>query len=90
MSVRTHTFNGRRYTVEIEHRLKGWCDTPDEKDEYTIYIDPELGVKDFLEVAIHEAIHALKPELSEEGVDSLSVPLSRWLWRLGYRRSVQD
>jgi len=84
--IRTHTFGGRRYVVEAEHTIQGWCDLPEERDTHTIYVDPALPPSRHIEVCIHEALHALREGWTEDQVDSLSVPLARWLWRMGYRR----
>lgn len=85
MKVRTHTFRGRRYGIFMEHREVGQVDLPGHGG-WNLYIDPEQGPYDFLDTAIHEAIHAEDPDVPEQVVDRRARSLSRWLWRLGYRR----
>jgi len=50
-----------------------------------IYIDPRLKGRKLLEIYIHEVMHLLYPEASEEEVIEKSVILTKLLWRLGYR-----
>ena len=40
----------------------------------------------FLESALHEAMHALNWHITEDVIGERARELSRWLWRLGYRR----
>jgi hypothetical protein len=41
-----------------------------------------------MDTTIHEAIHAIRPELDEEAVASTATDIAHLLWRLGYRRVV--
>jgi len=50
-----------------------------------IYIDPRLKGRKLLEIYIHEVMHLLYPEASEDEVIEKSVILTKLLWRLGYR-----
>lgn len=42
--------------------------------------------RSMLGTAIHEAIHASRPDLTETEVRSLEADIARMLWRMGYRR----
>lgn len=85
MNVRTHTFNGRKYKIEIgEERLDGFCDQY--KDEKILSIWVDLDTKNGLITAIHEAMHAVNWAKNEKTVDSCSVDIGNFLWRLGFRR----
>lgn len=44
--------------------------------------------KDRMDTTIHEAIHAIRPELDEDAVASTATDIARLLWKLGYRRVV--
>jgi hypothetical protein len=55
-----------------------------------IEIDSRLRGKKHLEILIHEAVHYLLPEMTEEGVIRLSVGLTHLLWSEGYRRCEMD
>jgi len=92
MKIRTHSFAGRRYRVEVEERVLGYAEVPGKKgrpERLEIYVDPDLPPKRHLEIAIHEALHALIPGASEDAVLIAGKELGRWLWRLGYRRDDQ-
>ena len=41
-----------------------------------------------MDTTIHEAIHAIRPELDEEAVASTATDIAHLLWRLNYRRVV--
>jgi hypothetical protein len=82
--VKTHTFRKLRYRVVLE-KIEGYAEVPGYSPR-EIYIDPTLKPMRFLEVAIHEAMHAEDPEESEATVDRRAQSMARWLWRLGYRR----
>jgi hypothetical protein len=43
-----------------------------------------------LGTAIHEAIHASRPDMSEAEVRALEADIARLLWRMGYRRPTQS
>ena len=51
-----------------------------------IYIDPRLKGRKLLEIYIHETMHILNPEDSEEQIVDKSVTLTKMLWKLGYRQ----
>lgn len=59
----------------------GWAN-----DNGTVLIHDRLTPRRRLEVELHEALHCLYPDLSEETVTSGAADLRRLLWRLGYRR----
>lgn len=52
----------------------------------TVYIDPRLKGKKRLEIYLHECLHVLNPEDSEEQIVYKSVALTKILWKEGYRR----
>lgn len=51
-----------------------------------IYIDPRLKGRKLLEIYVHEVLHLLYPEASEEEVIEKSIVLTKFLWRMGYRQ----
>jgi hypothetical protein len=71
--------------VWIDARVEGFADCPGEPP--VIYVDPTLPPARHLEVAVHEALHACFPLATETEVDRKAKDISRWLSRLGYRRS---
>jgi len=83
--IKSHTFRGVRYKVNVEQRIQGWADVPG-REPKSIYVDPEMGPKDFLETAIHEGMHAEDPEEKEQVIHRRAAAIARWLWRLGYRK----
>lgn len=52
----------------------------------TVYIDPRLKGKKHLEIVLHECLHILYPEDSEEAIVDKSVTLCKILWKDGYRK----
>lgn len=54
-----------------------------------IEIDSRIRSKKHLEVLIHEVLHILQPEDSEEEIVKKSVTLTKILWKEGYRRIDQ-
>jgi hypothetical protein len=42
--------------------------------------------EELLDTIIHEALHCIEPNWTEERVAEASKELARLLWRLGYRR----
>ena len=52
----------------------------------TVYIEPRLKGKKHCEILLHECLHVLNPEDSEEAIIDKSVTLCKILWKLGYRR----
>jgi len=86
-SIKTHTFNGTRYCVEVKpDGIDGCCDTP--SNRRWLYILVPLNTQRGLITAIHEAMHACEPRKSEESVDRISKDIGRLLWRLGYRNDT--
>jgi hypothetical protein len=69
----------------VDAKLEGFAEIPG-WEQRQIYVDPELSPKNFLEVACHEAMHAEDKDVPEKVIDRRAKSLSRWLWRLGYRR----
>jgi len=84
-SVKTHTFNRRRYRVRHDHVLEGYAEVPG-KALPEIYISAAMkGHLSHLDTAIHEALHVEYPMLSEKLVERGGKEIARFLWRLGYR-----
>lgn len=52
----------------------------------TIQIDPRQSPKERMDTIIHETIHTVHPELSEEQVIQLANISTNTLWKDGYRR----
>jgi hypothetical protein len=51
-----------------------------------IEIDPRLKEKERIEVLVHELLHHMHPEWTEDEVDRHGQWLGLILWRQGYRR----
>jgi len=51
-----------------------------------IEIDPRQDSKDFLGTGIHETLHILYPDLTEEEIIHAEQILTDVVWRLNYRR----
>lgn len=53
--------------------------------EYTIEVDSTLKFKKKLEIIIHESLHILFPELTEQEVVRNSIILTNTIWHEKYR-----
>lgn len=83
--VKTHIFNGNKYQVYVGP-LKGITsvskNSPLELNVRTDGVSP----RKLLEVLVHEALHAMNWDATEERVERTAKDVSRFLWRLDYRR----
>jgi hypothetical protein len=86
--VRYHTIAGVKHKVTTDLHLDGFVDIPHlrKNEEGEIYVDCFLGPEQFLETAIHEVLHIVNPNWSEDTVERAGREVRRFLWRLGYRR----
>lgn len=51
-----------------------------------VYLDQRLKGKKHMEIILHECLHLLYPDDSEEAIVDKSVTLCKILWKEGYRR----
>lgn len=88
---RRHKCNtmSRKKQPTVIHRKLGrekadglYCDN-------VIEIDPTLPPMRYLIVLVHEYLHHIQPEWSEEKVDTEGEALGRFLWKQGYRKVSQ-
>ena len=82
---------GSDFTVRLVPQLKdhGSCEvtvTRTGKVRRVIRLATWNRPRSMLGTAIHEAIHASRPDLTETEVRSLEADIARMLWRMGYRR----
>lgn len=84
--MKTHTFRGVKYDIDIG-KCDGSCDRPvtEQSPSLQILLDNDSTLQ-FLETAIHEALHACKWSKREKDVDETARDISKFLWRLGYRK----
>lgn len=80
-----HTFCGVRYIIDVEP-FTGWCDTSLPKVRAMRFPDGLSNDLESLDTEIHEALHACFPNLGEDRIKQSVEDLSRFLWRMGYRR----
>ncbi len=52
----------------------------------SIIIDPRLNGKKEMEILVHEALHILRKDITEEEVERLSISITHLLWDQGYRK----
>ena len=85
MKVKTATFHGRKYKIDIDPEgVKGMCDQYDPNDRW-IHIFDDLNTQHGLMTAIHEVLHSEDWKESEDRIEQISKDIGRFLWRLGYR-----
>jgi predicted metal-dependent peptidase len=76
-------------STEMSAASLGECDHPE-------YSKPEIWVKrtqkplDLMDTVIHEVLHAVRPELSEEAVLDTATTIAKALWKLNYRKMPRD
>jgi hypothetical protein len=84
MTVRTATFAGIKYDIDLCGPIDGCCDKPHD-DVPSIRIMADLNTQKGFITLIHEALHASRWAAHEETVDRTSKDIGRLLWRLGFR-----
>jgi len=55
-------------------------------DNNSIELDTRLKGKKHLEILVHESLHIIHPEMTENEVEIKSITLTNLLWKEGYRR----
>lgn len=82
-------FRGKAYRIRWSNlkKLDGACDHPEVSDKELLF-RTTLGEdpKNELETYIHECLHACHFDHSEDCVHEAARDISKFLWRLGYRR----
>jgi len=82
--IRTHRFNGIRFTVDFEPQHGSCTNTEGPHHEIAIYGGLQEN-KRTLELLIHEALHAIDWDKTEDTVTIAAREISGFLWRIGYR-----
>lgn len=76
-------------STEMSPSTLGECDNP-------AHSKPEIWVKrtqkpiDLMDTIIHEVLHAVRPELSEEAVLDTATTIAKALWKLNYRKHPKE
>ncbi len=86
------TIRGKRWRVrftQLPRGTDGECDHPDTPAK-ELRIRKGLSEQDTLETIVHEVLHAADFDKKEEWAEDVGRNLARLLWRLGYRRKVDD
>lgn len=76
-------------SIEVKYKKLGRQKAYGIADEY-ITLDTRLKGKKHLEILIHEALHILFHELSEDEVVTKSILLTNLLWSESYRKTDLD
>lgn len=75
-------------STDLSSYSDGECDHPaNAKPE--IWVKRSLKPIDLMDTIIHEVIHAVRPELSEEAVLETATTIAKTLWKLNYRKVVR-
>lgn len=72
-------------STELSPSTCGECDDPS-RAKPEIWVKRSLKPKDLMDTVIHEVIHAIRPELSEEAVLETANVITDALWKLKYRK----
>lgn len=82
--------NGKLWELRFVNMVDyGDCTDGGTVETRIIRIRAKQSERDMLDTIIHEALHATTP-LDEETVARAATDIQRLLWRLGYRRVVDD
>lgn len=84
MAIKTHTFCGRKYLIDIGP-YDGMCCCY--KLEREMHILRDLNTLAGLESVLHESLHACQWPASEERTEQTAHDIARFLWRLGWRHN---
>lgn len=84
--VRTHTFAGVSYDVDVEGPFDGICEFQRSTKRPALRVAVDIDTQKGLETLLHECLHAEVWAKTEEVVDRASHDIARLLWRLGFRR----
>ncbi len=84
--VKTHTFAGVLYDVDVEQPFSGICDFPRSGKQPALRVSADINTRKGLESLLHECLHAECWAKTEEVVDRASYDIARLLWRLGFRK----
>lgn len=82
--VRTATFAGVRYDIDLCEALDGCCDSP-RGGRPSIRVMANPNTQKGLITLIHESLHASNWAATEAVVDRTSREIGTLLWRLGFR-----
>lgn len=85
MSVKTHTFNGTKYKIDISDPIDGMCDHPKNIGKPELRVFADLTTKKGMESLFHEMLHASCWSASEEKVTRTAKECIDLAWRLGFR-----
>ena len=84
------TFNNRRWRIKFVNRLAkntfGDCQDSKKAIERIIRVKRKQKEEDILDTLLHEMLHAIFPQLTEDIIYDAANDLSRTLFKLGYRR----
>ena len=81
-----HTWTGkrRRYKIAVDDIMDGRTEIPEKPGDpvtYELYVNAALSAPKGFETALHEAMHAVDPDQSEEYVTRVAAETARFVWR---------
>ena len=86
--MKTHTFRGTKYDINIVGEIDGITDDP-RSTRPSVVLCAKMNTRVGLEAAIHEGLHACSYVTKEEVVTQTAKDIARFLWRLGFRHDRQ-
>ena len=82
-------FNKKRWRIRFVNKLArgalGDCQDSKKASERIIRIKSSQKEEDVLDTLIHEMLHAIFPQLTEDTIYDAANDLSRTLYKIGYR-----
>jgi hypothetical protein len=83
MSTKKGGISSRPFKVIYKNLKKAWGYS--DLSNNTIEMDTKLVGKKHMEILIHECVHLLWPDATEEEVESKSIKITNTMWKEGYR-----
>lgn len=85
--INTHKFSSGQYSISVgKVSVQGYCANANDSSN-EIFVAKGLKPTEMLETIVHESLHAEFRDKSEAQINKAAKNISRFLWRLGYRKT---
>lgn len=83
--IKKATLGGKQWSIRWNKSIRDGCWGLCEYDKNRISLLNNLKAFNLCDTSIHEGLHAIFPDLSEEAVTEAATELAMMLWRIGFR-----
>jgi len=84
--IKTHTFAGISYNIDVEVPFDGICESPRSSKQPVLRVSVGIDTCKGLKTLLHECLHACNWSVTEEVTERTACDIARLLWRLNFRR----